>query len=81
MSRSSPALPPEPERRAGISEPLVDALGGRVTDRHNDPSRTAGSESGDEPGHHRGPRRHAKMRLAAIAAVLVLMWLVVVLIL
>ena len=77
MSRSSPAPPPEPERRAGEPEPLVDALGGYKTHRHGDPSRA----DADEPSHHRGPRDHPKLRLVAIAAVLVLVLLVVLLIL
>jgi hypothetical protein len=81
MSRSTPAPPPEPERRAGNPEPLVDALGGHMTHRHDNPSRPAGSASVDEPGHHRGPRRHPSLRLAAIAVVLVLVLVVVVLIL
>ena len=81
MSRSTPAPPPEPERRAGNPEPLVDALGsGYVTHRHEHPS-TGRPEAVEDPGHHRGPRRQPKLRLAAIAAVLVLVLLVVVLVL
>jgi hypothetical protein len=72
--RSSPAPPPDPERRA---EPLVDALGGSRTDRHDDASRPAV----DEPA-HRGPRSDPKLRLAWIAAfaVLVLVALLVLII-
>jgi hypothetical protein len=77
MSRSSPAPPPEPERRTGDPEALVDALGGSRTHHHGEPSRPAA----DEPGHHRGPRRHPKLRLAGIGLVLVLVLLMVVLIL
>ena len=80
MSRSTPAPAPEPERRAGDPEPLVDALGGSMTHRHDHPS-TAGPVSVEDPGHHRGPRRQREMRLAAIAAVLVLVLLLVVLVL
>jgi hypothetical protein len=77
MSRSSAAPPPNPERRTGETEPLVDALGGHMPQRHGDPGRAAV----DEPGHHRGPRSHPKLRLAGIAAVVVLLLLVVLLIL
>jgi hypothetical protein len=63
--RSSPAPPPDPERRA---EPLVDALGGSMTDRYDDASRPAV----DEPNDRRGPRSDPKLRLAWIAAFAVL---------
>jgi hypothetical protein len=73
MTRSSPAPPSNPERRAGDPEPLVDALGGHMPQPHGDPGRAAV----DEPGHHRGPRSHPKLRLAGVAAVVVLLLLVV----
>ena len=77
MSRSSPAPPLHPDRRAGEHEPLVDALGGDMIHRHGDPSRPGV----DEPDHHRGPRSDRKLRLAAIAAVVLLLLIVLVLIL
>lgn len=77
MSRSSPAPPPHPDRRAGEHEPLVDALGGYMTHRHGDPSRPAV----EEPDHHRGPRSDRNPRLAAVAAVVLLLLIVLVLIL
>ncbi len=49
--------------------------GRHMTHRH-DPSRA----DVDEPGHHRGPRRHPELRLAAIAVVLALVLLVVLLV-
>jgi hypothetical protein len=74
MSRSTPASSPEPERTSGEPAPLVDALGGHTMSRPARPA-TIG-----EPDHHRGPRRHPALRLAAIAAVVVLVLLAVVLI-
>ena len=78
MSRSSPASSPEPERRTGEPEPLVDALGGYVTHRHDHPS---GGAAVEETGHHRGPRRHPELRLVGIAVVAAIALLVVLLIL
>jgi hypothetical protein len=43
-------------------------------------SRPARPATIGEPDHHRGPRRHPALRLAAIAAVVVLVLLAVVLI-
>lgn len=77
MSRSSPAPPPHPERRTGEHEPLVDALGGYMTHRHGARSRAAV----EAPEHHRGPWSDRRLRLTAIAAILVLLLIVLVLIL
>jgi hypothetical protein len=77
MHRSSPTPPPQPDRRPGVPEPLVDALGAEATGRPGDPARPAAEES----GHHRGSRRSNRLRGAGIAAALLLVLVVVVLIL